>query len=400
MEIKVLGSTKLGYQLSKDEALELTGKEANICYTTHTIDDIFSEDKEKSIARAGGVLSSGHHSVAEHVKLNLGISMHPKILAMLLNNEGVYSTSEKSARYTKMKPLPQEQEMYNKWLDIFSNLIEQEYGNKFRIYQEKICKNNPKKEPEKEAIKQITKLAQENARYMISVFTPTIMGYTVDLRQLNYLMTWFKKYISEEESTPFSDKLKPYLQDFISQLEPYTIKELEDKKNRKLSLFDDRENRHEFFDEAYSVNYIVSFAELAQAQRHRTIRYKMKFLPEPQFYTPVLIQDNETLKNEWQNDIQSLAEFFPQGMMVAINERGTYEDFLQKCSERLCGCAQLEISLQTKNTLERYVEETKKCNEEVYKKLLPYLNKARCQCGWKCDRPCVWGAGGAFDRKV
>lgn len=400
MEIKVLGSTKLGYQVSMEEALELTGKEANICYTTRTIADIFSEDKEKSIARARGVLSSGHHSVAEHVKINLGISDHPKMLAMILNNEGVFSTSEKSARYTKMKSSPREQELYDKWLSIFSNLIEEEYGEKFRQYQARLCQGNLKKDPEKETIKQITKLAQENARYMISVFTPTIMGYTVDFRQLNYLMTWFQKYIDEEESNAFSDRLKPYLQDFISQMEPYTLKELEDKKGRKLSLFDDRESRQEFFDETYSVNYLGSLVQLAQAQRHRTIRYRMKFLSEPKFYTPVLLQSRDTLQKEWQDDIQSLAEFFPQGMLVRINERGTYEDFLQKCSERLCGCAQLEIALQTKEILERYVASTKDSNEEVYQKLLPYCNKARCQSGWKCERPCVWGATHTFDRKV
>ena len=41
----------------------------------------------------------------------------PKIIAMLLNSLGMYATSEKSARYTIMKPETElEETLYNKWI--------------------------------------------------------------------------------------------------------------------------------------------------------------------------------------------------------------------------------------------------------------------------------------------
>lgn len=398
MEIKVLGSTKLGYEMTQEEIMEFAGKEANICYTTRTIDDIFAEPAEKSIKRAKGTLSSGHHSIADHVRYNFGISGIPKILAMILNNEGVYAASEKSARYTQMKPTAREQEKYDKWLGIFSELMEEEYAEKFVHYHEKM---SPEKDAQDLVKKQITKLAQENARYMISVFTPTIIGYSVDVRQLKYLYNWFGKFIEQAEESPFNNRLKTHMMEFMSAVKPYTeIEELKDLKSRSISLFDDRPVRYESFGEVYSVNYKGTFAQLAQAQRHRTLRYKMSFLSQNEFYVPRLIEDKEELKKEWLDDISSLADIFPQGMLVMINERGTYEDFIQKCSERLCGQAQLEIALQTQETARKYVEAVKDDYPEIYEILLPYASKARCQINWHCDKPCVWGAKEAFTRKV
>ena len=37
----------------------------------------------------------------------------------------MYTTSEKSARYTKMQPSPKELELYNKWYEIFKKLIDE-----------------------------------------------------------------------------------------------------------------------------------------------------------------------------------------------------------------------------------------------------------------------------------
>lgn len=398
MEIKVVGSTKLGYVSSKEEILELAGKMSNICYTKRTAEDIFSEDSSTSISRAKSVIGNGHHSVSEHPRYNYVISDIPKILAMVLNNEGVYTTSEKSARYTKMKPTVEEQEKYDKWLQIFSSKIKNEYEEKFILYNTRFP--SKKKTPEEAAKMQIEKLAQENARYMLSVFTPTILGHSLDARQLSYIRIWFENFIQNAEDTEFNKMLKPYMNEFIEKTSEQAIDEIEDKKKRTISMFDTRDKRQEFFNECYSVNYKGSFAELAQAQRHRTLRYTMKFLKEPEFYVPLIIRDDEKLVDEWLKDIESLANRFPQGMLVMINERGTYEDFIQKCSERLCGCAQLEIALQTKETLEKYIENVKETNKEIYNILLPYNKGARCTTTWRCTTPCIWGAKETFTRKV
>lgn len=381
MEIKIIGSTKPNYQITKEEAILFSGKSAGICYMPDTIETLFNENEEKTIKRANATLNRGHHSVFDHVGINLALSNIPKILAMILNNEGMYTTSEKSARYTKMQASERESKLYEKWIELFEKKIEKEYPDI--------------------AEKQRTKLAQENARYLISVFTPaTIMEYTVSFRQLNYLASFFKNFIENEPDTEFNKLLKPVLIQFNEQIKDLIIPELNaDVKQRKISLFATRPYKEEF-GECYSCNYEGTFASLAQAQRHRTLRYNIA-LEESRFYVPKIIENNEALKNEWLKDINSLKDLFPQGMLVKINERGTVEDFILKCKERLCGAAQLEIMLQSKEILDKYIENTKETNQCVYEYLLPYERGIRCTFkGFKCTNPCLWGAKNSLIRKI
>ena len=383
MEISVLGSSKPQYKLTKEEAINFGGKSAGICYMPDDIETLFSEPEEKTLRRANMTLNSGHHSVFDHTTYNFALEGIPKILAMILNNEKMYTTSEKSARYTKMKPSEREKKLYEKWIEIYKNEISKQY-------------------PEIDE-KRAKKLAQENARYLISVFTPaTTMEYTVSLRQLNYIVHWFEDYIKNEEDNSFNKMLKPYLQEFIDNVSEYTIPELNtDAKNRKISLFDSRTSRKEEFGENYCTTYFGTFAQLAQNQRHRTLQCQMRLLDEPKFFIPKIIEDNEDLKTEWLKDINSLSDLYPQGMLIQINERGTAENFILKCQERVCGCAQLEIMDQTIDIMKKYVEATKDSNEEIYNLLLPYSKGARCTYpGFKCTAPCIWGAKNSLIRKI
>lgn len=383
MKISILGSTKEKYALSKENAVLFSGKAAGICYMPDTLEVLFNEDKEKTVKRANRTLVSGHHSVFDHPTYNLALEEIPKILAMILNNEGMYTTSEKSARYTKMTLEDKEKELYEKWIDIFSKEILKEYPN----IQEK----------------QVLKLAQENARYLISVFTPsTTMEYSVSLRQINYIMDWFEDFIENAEETEFNKMLKPYLKEFNEQLKDLKVENLDSKvKKRTLSLFDTRANRKEEFGENYCVTYKGTFAEFAQAQRHRTIDYKITIPKDNEFYVPLIIKDNDDLKNEWLKDINSLSDKYPQGLLININERGTVENFILKTKERLCGCAQLEIMLQTKEILDRYLAATQETNKDVYEYLKEYEAGIRCKYnGWKCTAPCIWGPNKALTRKI
>ena len=74
-------------------------------------------------------MSSNHHSVFGHPQYNFVFEEIPKIMAMILNNEKVYDTSEKSARYTKMKPSEEERVLYEKWIQIYKNRIQEVYPN-------------------------------------------------------------------------------------------------------------------------------------------------------------------------------------------------------------------------------------------------------------------------------
>lgn len=381
MQINVLASTKVGYKIPKEEAIDFSGKSAGICYMPDSLDTLFSEDSEKTQKRAKGTLTSGHHSVFGHVTYNLSLEEIPKILAMILNNEKMYNASEKSARYTKMEPSEKEGKLYEKWIGIYQDVIKEKY-------------------PEIDD-KKIRKLAMENARYLISVFTPaTTMEYTVNFGQLNYIAHWFEKFVEEAPNTLFNVKLKKVFEEFNEKISDLLVPELNsDIKGRTLSLFAKRK-RTEEFGENYCVNYEGTFAELAQAQRHRTLYYEI-FIPEVhKYFVPPIIRETN-LEKEWIEDISSLDEEFPQGLMLEINERGNVENFVMKCQERLCGAAQLEIALQTKEILDKYIDNTKESKKEIYEYLLPYSKGARCTFpGWRCTTPCIWGAKHGIDRNI
>lgn len=381
MKIEVIASTKVGHFLTKEEAVDFSGKSAGICYLPDTLETLFAESNEKTKKRANGNIKSGHHSVFGHPTYNLSLEGIPKILAMILNNEKIYNTSEKSARYTKMEPSKQEKELYEKWIDIYIKQISEKY---------------PKFEE-----KRIKKLAQENARYLISVFTPaTVMEYTVNFGQLNYIINWAKDYIEEEPENNFSNKLKDVFKEFLEKMPDLEVEGLDSKvKGRKFSFFAQRKNRKEEFGENYCTTYLASFAQVAQAQRHRTISYEINLLENPKYYIPPIIKGTE-LEKEWIKDISSLAEFFPQGMLVQVNERGTIENFVLKCTERLCGSAQLEIMEQTEAIMKKYLEAVKE-NPELYNYLLPYSKGARCTFpNWKCTLPCIFGGKDAMKRII
>jgi len=369
MEITVKASTKPGYDLPVDDALYFGGISAGICYMPDDYETITNEPVEKTNSRAEQTLRSGHHSVFDHCSYSLLLVGIPKILAMILNNEKVYSTSEKSARYTRMEPSEQEKVLYKKW----SRIIERRISNVYPLMSEI----------------QTKKLAQENARYMISVFTPTTMQYTTTLRQLNYIISWMKGFIVEEFENELFDKLKPHLKEFIAQTRFLYVDGLNDSaKHRSLSIFDSRTERKESFGETYCTTYLGSFAQLAQAHRHRTIDYKMRLLDESSYYIPPIIEDDANLVCEWLHDLESVSQFFPRGMMVSIRERGTYEMFILKTQERLCSSAQLEISRQTFETLKSYLQATKHVDPDVFGILNRHRSGVRCTSGYNCIKRC------------
>tara|TARA_Y100000310_G_scaffold203871_1_gene204131 strand:- start:7086 stop:8243 length:1158 start_codon:yes stop_codon:yes gene_type:complete len=372
--VTVEGSTKPGHVLSKEEALDFGGFEAGICYLPDSLEKLQRESSRKRWKRVERTLSSGHHSVNDHPTYNLSIVGLPKMLAMVLNAGGVYATSEKSARFTKMEPTPEEKRLYEKWQAIISGRIDEVYPCYF---------DDGKK----------GKLAQENARYMTSVFTPTTMGHSLSFRQLNYVMHWFADFIENAAGNPFNDRLKHSMEEFNRQLEPFYEERLAPHvKCRRMPLFAQREDYGEVFDETYSVNYEGSLAQLAQAHRHRTLTYLMQPLDgvPSSFFVPPIVETDDGLREEWLVDMAAVAHLYPQGTMVAINERGNYEDFISKIYERLCGHAQLEVQDRSRKTLQRYVGETD--NDSVRAELMSYSGGPTCTFpDFKCETGCKFG---------
>ena len=374
-----------------NDALQHSGRIAGICYSKNGYNFLKEEDEEKTKKRINQTLDNGHHSVYDHVHINLDIINIPKILAMVINNEHQYDTSEKSLRYTKILPSEdsiisdKEITLYNKWLNIFKIEIEKLYGD---IFSES----------------KIAKLAQENARYLISVFIPTEMIYTTSLRQLNYIASWMREYISGAK-TCFEKKLSLYMTQFIEELNKKSLLEerlMKNEKHRRLSLFGHNLDLiKDYFGDVYSTTYYGSFAELAQAQRHRTIDYQMEINDKKEYFIPPLIASNDNLTVEWISDMKDVSNNFPQGMLIKIHECGKYDDFILKCMERLCSHAQLEIMLQTKKTLEKYKNGLVSSGNPKAEDIKNYCKVARCTFpNYRCDSPCHFKEGINLNRKI
>lgn len=161
MNVKLIAFTKPdSYQGEFDlkKLLDFCAKMAGICYMKDNFEKILNEPEISTEKRLNRVLKSGHHSVFDHVKLTFEFSNIPKIIAMILNNEKDYSTSEKSARYTELKDLSKrESTLYNKWINILMPIIKEKYP---KLYNANL----------KDPMLKIRKLAQENARYFVSIF--------------------------------------------------------------------------------------------------------------------------------------------------------------------------------------------------------------------------------------
>lgn len=377
-----------------DEAIKLSGKFAGICYDKEGFAHLVNEPEEKTMRRVDMTINNGHHSVYDHIYIKFDLQNIPKALAMVLNNEKQYTTSEKSARYTplirKENSLISETEerLYNKWLEIFQLKIKDAYGN---FYPDS----------------KIKKLAQENARYLVSVFMPTQMIYTTSLRQINYIASWMIKYIknTNEFSEEYEKKLAKSMKDFIEELERINVLEpalMRNEKNRSLSLFGNNLDKVEIhFGDVYSTTYKGSLAQLAQAQRHRTLDYRMEFLKEKEYFIPPIIADDKHLVDLWLHDMNLVKDVTPQGELVKISERGTYENFILKCEERLCSAAQLEIMKQTKETLLKYKEALEKKESYLAEDIKNYCHGARCTFPeFICTENCHFIEGKKLTRRI
>lgn len=402
-------SEEYGKLSQKDKEILIAGFAANICYTEKDMEEIVSKgivrkvfeeiEKEKKVSavelaieRANSCFESGHHSVADHKRYAIYFKGLPKLLAMILNNEKDYATSEKSARYTKMTVTKEEEEIYYKWIEILKIKILEKYPG----------------------LTNAEKLAQENARYMISVYTPTKMLYSASLRQLNYMIIWLKNSLTS--SHPLYKKLRPFIKELIIALESLPIEQIKlqkNEKNRKLSLIEDNNYTPSQFGKFYALTYKGSFAQLAQAHRHRTLEYSLSLFNDFECYIPKIIRDDKNLVKVWKEDIEKLANNYPQGMLVQISEGGSIDKFVLKTKERLCGYAQLEICDQTKESLNiltnGYYTNMKETQNDldyyfykkIYKDLKSRQKGARCtQPDYTCPKPCGNKKAITLDRDI
>jgi len=394
------------------KAMIYQGQIAGICYNEDGLVASFQEDEEKTEKRVNMTTYGEHQSVFEHVNVGLYLQNSPKFLNMILNNEHQYSTSERSLRYTEIKDdgtLPKELiDLYNKWNNIFFIKIKDNYGH---------CKSD----------KAIKKLAQENSRYLMPVTMSTEMVHTIPLAQLNRVVYYLMDYeengingVKDDLHSQIAPHIREFIHSLILGLEVIDERLLSNFKHRSLSIFGkDIKLGHNEFGEVYSTVYKGSFAEYAQAHRHRTIYYQMQRMLHKEYFIPPILQEDYLLMAEWQNDMETVAKmgYIPQGEMVLISEKGTFENFVMKMKERLCSAAQLEVALQTERTRNFYAnslqadiinfDEDKESpitywkKKEILDTLDKYTKGARCTFpDYDCPRDCKFSEGKTLKRKI
>lgn len=377
----------------------LSGLFANVCYSSgyepSTIEPKL-KDFSSNLDRFNRVAGTGHHSIADHTSISVYLGEIGKITAMVLNSLAYYATSERSGRYTDMSKTAsqEEREMYSKWMDILVPRIHKEY-------------------PEIDPVR-VKKLAQENARYFIDVTRPyTSMVYTATYRQWSYIAQWFTKFLDATipSISPFRAALCrdfKLIRDFILEEGIGNVDKLHDIKNRDIEFLTYQTGNYfpteEQYGRMYTVIYDCSFSCLAQAQRHRTLKYIMSFddtVPHFDFYVPEIVSD---LTDEWNHDMQVLAVngFIPQGISIKVAEMGDVKDFILKCEERLCGRAQREVAMLTKETLGKlYFNTTGDVNEMLQNLYIPGERcKAKCELIGTCSEACEFKAAHAVDRLI
>lgn len=397
IKASVIARTKEGaFDNQDNELFTFGGKMAGTCYMK---DDYFSSGIHNTDAankRAEVVCNSGHHSVFGHAYISIQLSGIPKIAAMILNSVETYNTSEKSARYTMMHPeTATESILYDKWREIFKGEIRKKYSN----IEEK----------------GIEKLAIENARYMISVFTPTSMIWTVSYRELAYIINWLHRMGESDKPGKFNEKIRSICTELAEELEKvsYGYKHIYNNKDRDIEfmptlIFNDTAPEKEIIGDVYQVNYLASFAELGQLQRHRSIHYEMYFSGEDAkeygCYVPKIIR-NTPLEEEWKRDFERVAFVFPQATLVKVLEQGRAIKFFEKAMERICGRAQLEIMDNTIETMQKFIGNKDKLSGRTLKVLerVAPNNKVCTKCmmkGIKCNEVCMWAGERALSREI
>ncbi len=417
--------TKDKKRFNQKEALITTGVKAAVCFRDGNVTpDVIraTETDEQLIKRGINTILSDHTSPSEQVNVSLEIVDIPKILCMVLNNEHQYCADERSLRYTEVKESnyisSEEVCLYNKWLNIFISILNRDYNDFFLKFNQ----GKDEKHTKSKVANAIKKIAQENTRYMVGVFIPTTLTYTVPWAQINKICKYMERII-DNPLNELEELLIPYLTDFRNQLLDLNVLITEHQakelcpslkikdtdnllyKNNKcldLSLFAERNKFSGIklpneYGISFSYNMKISWASLAQFHRHRTIYFEMLTpnLENSNYYIPLLLEGNPQLTKEWLNDLVLVNKYYPQGQLLEVNANGPLKNLVHYVGkERACERAFLETEdMFTSQMLpDIYYGLIKKENIALAKTLEPYVNKLRCMypdynCPAACGHP-------------
>lgn len=388
-----------------DSFRRLTGKAASVCYAEKCDINSLNMTQDEAESLCDKVISRGHTSVAEHYNVTLAFQGISKLLAMMLNSFQVYSTSERSGRYTLMTGNTQKEvALYSKWLSIFRKVIQE---------------NSPKINNNT-----LETRARENARYVLSVLThDTSMVYTTNVRQWNAVCNTLTRYAHFIENNLAEDEfyvsVKEDIEDLVHNIKNCVgyDKFLDDSifcqdmfcmfSNIHMMRESVDDEDTECFSTSYTTEYLASYAQLAHIHRHRAIKYfVLSRLKTGNYYIPQILRGTE-LEAEWLQDLSSVADLVPQATLLTVRETGYIGDFFHKCDERICARVMLETMEQTVRTLKKFRAKATKL--PAYAKIA--LNgrfrsdgepRLKCEVRGVCHEPCdkLGISGTPLDRKV
>lgn len=315
LQLKIIAETKLGEKqyFSPEDALEIAGAAASLCYDENTntgLAKYLNETKEEKVKRGKTMINVGHGSPLEHYTVSFVLENISKIQSIILNNQKLYSLTERSFRYTKPSKLNSN---YDKWFNIF---VENNYTKK---------------------------VAKENARYMLSLFDKISTAYyTMNIRQINVLLRMLEETIYEApQALPVFDL---YIVNELKELyEVLSIFDLGINKSRyqKLNLFEyeNHVQNNYIHGNTYGVSSTISAVGLGQIQRHRTINYFAKPV-KFKYYIPKCVS-SINMVDDWIKDLQKI--FYPNAICFNIFEEGYVSDFMMKYEIRNTPHVQKEV---------------------------------------------------------
>lgn len=407
-------------KFKQKEALRTTGMKAAVCFKPGNIKPWEIGDLESDdvlVKRGVSTIVSDHVTPSQQVPVSIEAYDIPKVVCMYLENIGMQAADERSLRYTEFIDVngvsDVEIRLYNKWLKKIQDVLWKDYANFFL---------RANQNDEKKAKNAIKKIAQENARFFLSIKVTTALTYTSNLAELNKVALQIEKLLKSEEKNEFEQMAAPFLDEFYNKLKelkilltnndiwniaPEVARSFKLSKDDNLVYHDPKSidlnllTEHNKFitgseDEfgiSFNATRPISLAGYAQFERHRTIRTSISIPSDYNFFVPKFIEAYDSLAIEWIRDSLLVQKVFPQGQLIDMSLQGSIYDLVTYVGgERACTRAQEEITSFYLSLLEDYYNGLKDTKPELASVLKPYVNKYRCQSGcYKCLAPCPGG---------
>ncbi len=177
------------------------------------------------------IFKMGHHSVAEHAFLNFDITGLSRLAAESLEESRLSSYTEKSQRYITLEGdtvIPYE--FNNEDKKIFSRTYQRQvdaYMKLFHALHEYRKKINPDMIADKSGESVLEGWAKEDARYVLSLASVCQLGFSVNARNLEYIIRKLKYHPLREVrelSLDLYEKVKAVVPSLIILTDPVTFK--------------------------------------------------------------------------------------------------------------------------------------------------------------------------------